>query len=114
MATLGVTESTQPLASLVGASEFGPVRLRGTLTGGNFAAGTILGRITASGKLTAYSAVAADGSQIPLGLLLEASDASLADKIALVGFAGVYLEAQTTGLDAAAKLALEAKAIYFI
>ena len=114
MATLGVTNQTQPLASLVGASEFGPVRLRGTLTGGNFVAGQILGRITASGKLTDYDAVAIDGSAIPVAVLLEACDALAADKIALVGFAGVYLEAQVTGLDAAAKLALEPKAIYFI
>ena len=36
-----------------------------------YVAGTLLGRITASGKLTAYTSGAADGSEIPLAVLRE-------------------------------------------
>lgn len=34
-------------------------------------AGTLLGRVTASGKLTAYTSAAVDGSQVPLAVLAE-------------------------------------------
>lgn len=36
-----------------------------------YAAGTVLGRITASGKLTAYTSGAGDGSQVPIAVLHE-------------------------------------------
>jgi hypothetical protein len=39
--------------------------------GDTYLAGTVLGRITASGKLTAYTSGAADGSEIPLAVLHE-------------------------------------------
>lgn len=34
-----------------------------------YAAGTVLGRITASGKLTKYTSGAADGSEVPIAVL---------------------------------------------
>ncbi len=37
-----------------------------------YAAGTLLGRITASGKLTHYASGNADGSEIPVAVLLDA------------------------------------------
>ena len=36
-----------------------------------WAAGTLLGRVTASGKLTAYASGAADGSEVPIAVLKE-------------------------------------------
>jgi len=113
MATLGTTTQQNSLTALIGASDFGPVRLKATLTGGNYVAGTILGRITTGGKLTAYNSANVDGSEVAVAVLLEDSDASAIDQTPLIGFAGVYLEANMTGLDASAQLDLETKAIYF-
>ncbi|MEW6490769.1 MAG: head decoration protein, partial [Thermodesulfobacteriota bacterium] len=67
-----------------------------------------------SGKLKAYDADNLDGSQEPVFVLLEDADASEADADAVVGGAGVYVAANMTGLDAAARAALEARAIYFV
>lgn len=36
-----------------------------------WAKGTLLGRLTASGKLTAYASGAADGSEVPVAVLVE-------------------------------------------
>jgi hypothetical protein len=55
-------------------------RDNGTLIlGQNLAAGTVLGRITASGKLTALAPGAANGSQTAVGVLYEAVNATAAD-----------------------------------
>jgi hypothetical protein len=44
---------------------------------------------------------------------MEDAAAAAADVEAVCGFAGVYVEASMTGLDAAAKLALETRGLYF-
>lgn len=49
------------------------------VSGQNLAAGTVVGRITASGKITAYDDDNADGSQTAVGALYAAVDASAAD-----------------------------------
>jgi hypothetical protein len=51
---------------------------------GALAAGTVLGKITASGKYTAYSDAAADGSQAAAAILCDAVDATSADQLATV------------------------------
>ncbi|WP_051284381.1 head decoration protein [Desulforegula conservatrix] len=92
-----------------------PVRIKKTIaSGADLVQGTILGRVTASGKLKAYASGSSDGSQVPVAVLLEVAAAASADVDAVVGFAGVYVERNMTGLDAAAKLALEPKGIYFV
>jgi hypothetical protein len=53
------------------------------ISGQNLAAGTVLGKITASGKFTAYDNDAADGSQAAAGILLSATNASAADTSAV-------------------------------
>ena len=111
--TLGISEVTLDLTNLIASSNFGPVILNKVVTAGDYTKGTILGRISASGKLTAYDASASDGSEDPVGVLLEDADASSADVVAAVGFAGVYVKSETTGLDDAGELALEPKGIYF-
>lgn len=50
------------------------------ITGQNLARRTVVGRITASGKLTAWTAGAVDGSQVAVGITVHAVDATAADK----------------------------------
>lgn len=50
------------------------------VSGQNLAAGTVLGKISASGKYTAYDNDAATGEQTAAGILLFATDASGGDK----------------------------------
>lgn len=108
------TETTLSYPALLASDTFGPVRITKTIAAGaDLVAGTILGRITASQKLGAYAAGNVDGSQNPVAVLLEDAAAASADVEAVAGFAGVYAEANMTGLDAAGKLALEARGIYF-
>lgn len=56
----------------------GPIRTKtGTLANGqNLPAGTVLGRVTASGELVESDNGAANGSQVPVGVLVHAIDAS--------------------------------------
>lgn len=49
------------------------------ITGQNLAAGTVLGKITASGKYTLHDNAAADGSQNAAAILYDATDATSAD-----------------------------------
>lgn len=49
------------------------------VSGQKLARGTLIGRITASGKLTLSLAAAGDGSQVPIGILLDDYDASAGD-----------------------------------
>ncbi len=81
-----------------------PPRLEGgtiVAAAGNLAAGTVLGRITASGKYTAYNNGATNGSEVAVGILRTHVDASgAADKLAEIIFAGVLKNDQLTGLDA--------------
>ncbi len=74
------------------------------LTGTNYAAGTLLGKITASGKYTTSLQAAVDGSQTPVAVLLEAVDASGGDQEAVVLKAGGVVQDKIvfgTGHDAA-------------
>lgn len=57
---------------------------------GSLAAGTVLGRITASGKLIKSAIGAGDGSAVPVGILCEAVDASGGDKVASIYVAGEF------------------------
>lgn len=50
------------------------------VSGQNLALGSVVGRITASGKITLCDTAAVDGSQTPVGILVNAVDASGGDK----------------------------------
>ena len=50
------------------------------ISGQTLTAGAVLGKITASGKVTLIAPAASDGSQTAFGILLDAVDASAADK----------------------------------
>ncbi|MCP4352297.1 MAG: head decoration protein [Desulfobacterales bacterium] len=52
--------------------------------------GTVVGKITATGKIVKSLAAASDGSKDPIGILVEDVDASAADVIAPVYKAGVF------------------------
>ncbi|HFN0788397.1 TPA: head decoration protein [Klebsiella variicola subsp. variicola] len=52
----------------------------GTITGGTFLRGTVLGKITASGKYTESVKTATDGSQNPVAILVDNVDASTTDQ----------------------------------
>jgi hypothetical protein len=57
---------------------------------GSLVAGTVLGRITATGKLIKSAIGAGDGSAVPVGILCEAVDASGGDKVASIYVAGEF------------------------
>lgn len=50
------------------------------ITGGKYAPGTVLGKITASGKLTQLAPAASDGSQTAVAVLYQGCDASTKDQ----------------------------------
>jgi hypothetical protein len=50
------------------------------ITGQNLAVGTVVGRITASGKITILAPGASDGSEVAFGVMAAPVDASAADK----------------------------------
>jgi hypothetical protein len=58
--------------------------------GQNLAQYAVLGRITASGKYTAWAPAASDGSQIASAILLFSCDATAADKGVAVYTAGCF------------------------
>lgn len=63
----------------------------GTLiTGQNLKRGAVLGKITASGKLTLVNSANTDGSQNPYAILAADTDATIADKICPIFIAGEF------------------------
>ena len=85
-----------------------PVRTLGGQTlvaGQNLAQFTVVGRITASGKLTAWNPAGNDGSQIAVGILVHATDATLADKSCQIYTAGMFNVAALVWPAGAATLA---------
>lgn len=60
------------------------------LTGPNYLPGSVLGRITATGKWTLSLSAAVDGSEVPRGILPYDVDASLQDVVAQVFKAGLF------------------------
>lgn len=60
------------------------------VTGQNLAQFTVVGRITASGKLTAWDPAGNDGSQYAVGILVHATDATSADKTCQIYVSGVF------------------------
>lgn len=69
-----------------------------TLTGENLNKGTVLGKITASGKWASYDNTASNGLEVASGVLLEDVDASTVDRAALVLVRGPAI-VKTNGLS---------------
>lgn len=78
---------------------------------GVIAKGTVLGKITASGKYKPYAAANSDGSQTAVCILDNDQDTTGGDVGASAWIAGIFNSAKLTGLDSAAKTAL--KLCYF-
>jgi len=66
------------------------------ISGQNLVRGVPVGRITASGKLTECNPGAADGSEVALGIMVHAIDASAADKTAQIYIAGSFRMTEMT------------------
>ena len=60
------------------------------LSGQNCLRGTLLGKITATGKCVKSLSASSDGSQTPVAILAEDTDASLADKATVAYFRGDF------------------------
>lgn len=69
--------------------------------------GTVLGKITASGKYKAYNNGASDGSEVAKLILAKNVDATSADVNTVAYRTGEFNESALTGLDAAAKVDFE-------
>ena len=54
------------------------------ISGQNLAMFTVVGKITASGKMTILAPAASDGSQTPAGIMIQDCDASAADAAGLM------------------------------
>lgn len=74
--------------------------------------GQVMARVTDSGKLDPYNSAGNDGTENPVGILMEDVAVSTADVEALIGFAGTYIKDNLTGIDDAAVIKLEARGIY--
>lgn len=58
------------------------------ITGQNLVSGTVVGVITASGKITLHNNAASDGSEVAAGILYAATNATSADKTGTVVITG--------------------------
>jgi hypothetical protein len=74
--------------------------------------GTVLGKVTASGKYKPYSNVAADGSEVAAGVLYRATDAVTGDvKSVILNKDAEFNRFELTGLDTAGEADLLALGI---
>lgn len=78
---------------------------------GVLAKGTVLGKITASGKFAPYAAANSDGTQTAVCILDNDHDTTNNDVGASAWIAGIFTTSALTGIDSAAKTAL--KLCYF-
>lgn len=81
---------------------------------GEILAGTVLGKITASGKHVPYGNAATDGSEVAVGILYATARNSDADqKAVIIEYAAEVATSKITGLDAAARVDLQSRGIKF-
>lgn len=101
-----VTEATQQRDKEILFSTVGKVEKGGTIAkqgaGAVIASGTVLGRITASGKYAPYSNVAADGTEVAVAVLHAHVDTRIGDVLGNIILGGELKLDQLVGLDAAA------------
>lgn len=91
MPNLSTTEESYAPSNLFSGSTMPRVDETVTIiTGQNLAAGSVLGKITASGKYTLSLSASSDGSQTPVVILSEAVNATAADKKAAVYLTGEF------------------------
>jgi hypothetical protein len=75
-------------------------------------AGTVLGKVTASGEYVAYATGASDGSETAVAILFDnAADLAADQKVLVIARDAEVIEAELTSLDAAGKAELAAVGI---
>ena len=79
---------------------------------GVIAKGTVLGKVTATGKYIPYVSTASDGSQTAVCILDNDQDTTNSDVGASAWISGIFNSSVLTGLDAGAKSVL--KLCYFV
>jgi len=62
------------------------------ITGAALSRGSVLGKITASGKYTLCDKDAVDGSEVPVAVLMDYVDAAAADKEGPIAVTGQFIE----------------------
>ncbi len=116
MTAQGFTDQGSTTSDNLLAGEFPRIAELATISGGKYARGTILGKITANGKCTICTSAATDGSKDAYAVLAETVDASEEDKQAVVYLTGEFNAAALTvgsGLTVdGLKDALRAKSIF--
>lgn len=112
----GMTEETFAPDKLLVGGKYRSKKV--TIDTGVLTRGTLLGKITASGKYIKSASAAGDGSQTPDAILAEDVDATAADKEAMVYYTGDFDETAVTfgtGHTAASvREGLRAKGIHLI
>jgi hypothetical protein len=92
------------------------IQRKATIDAGNLARGSLLGKITATGKYILSLAAASDGSEVPDAVLLEPVDATGGDKEAAIAIKGRFaIQGMTIGAGhtaASVDSALRDKGIY--
>lgn len=108
MSNYGVTKETQASTNLF-AGNFPVVEVPVTVVSGSGALvrGTVLGKVTASGKYKPYNNSNADGSETAKLILAEDIDATSADIATSAYRTGEFNEDALTGIDTAAKADFE-------
>ena len=116
MTAQGFTDQGSTTSANLLAGEFPRISELATVSGGKYARGTILGKITPSGKCTICTSAATDGSKDAYAVLAEADDTSVEDKPAVDYLTGEFNTAALTvgsGLTVdGLKDALRAKSIF--
>jgi len=112
MSEYGVTNETQSSTNLF-AGGFPVVEVPITVVSGSgvLVRGTVLGKVTASGKYKPYADGNSDGSQTAKLILADDIDATAADITTTAYRTGEFNENGLTGLDAAAKVDFESTPI---
>lgn len=90
----GITEQGSLSVDNLIAGEFPKITRKAIITGGEYQKGTILAKITASGKYTicipTAESATSDGSEIPCAILAETIDATSEDKEAVIYLTGEF------------------------
>jgi len=102
-----------PVAKFLASEHGTDVRIPITIASGNsLSAGTVLGKITASGKYGPYNDAASDGRQTAVGILGEDVDAANADVGTFMFVHCVVISANLTGIDANGKADLKGQIVF--
>jgi len=86
-----LTETSSSFDNLIAGDQIQPITKEFTLLSGeNLIRGTLLGKITASGKLVESDTVSIDGSEVPYAVLTKDTDATAGDTKTLAYVAGIF------------------------